>query len=83
VQECIVTLNGDEENIMRYACSYIVMKLCSEYLKMQGDKAAKFVECLDKLQIDDQQMETISFLSYITKWISLINWGRLYVSNEW
>ena len=80
VQECVtvVTLNEDEENIIRYACGYIGMKLQSKYLKMQGEKAAEFVECLDKLQADDQQTETSSFLAYTTKWISLINCGRLY-----
>jgi len=55
VQECVVTLNEDEENIIRYACG---MKLHSKYLKMQGDKAAKIVECLNKLQTEYQKMET-------------------------
>ena len=74
----VVTLNEDEENIIRYACGYIGMKLQSKYLKMQGEKAAEFVECLDKLQAYDQQTETSSFLAYTTKWISLIDRGRLY-----
>ena len=69
VQECVtvVTLNEDEENIIRYACGYIGIKIRSKYLKMQGEKVAEFVECLDKLQADDQQTETSSFLAYATK----------------
>jgi len=82
VQECVVTLNEDEENIIRYVCGYIGMKLRSKYLKMQGDKAAEFVECLDKLQVGDHQMETASFLAYTTKWINLINRGRLFQVND-
>jgi len=77
VQECVVTLN-DEENIIRYACGYIGMKLRSKYLKMQGDKAAEFVECLDKLQVGDHQIETASFLTCTTKWVNLINRRKLF-----
>jgi len=34
------------------------MKLHSKHLKIQGDKAAEFVECLDKLQIDHHFLAT-------------------------
>ena len=62
VQEPDVTLNEDEENIIRYACGYIGMKLHRKYMKIEGEKAARFVECLDRMKVDDQTPELPPFL---------------------
>jgi len=81
VQECHSAVSL-EENIIWYVCGYNGMKLCSKYLKMQGDRAAEFVEYLDKLHADDQQAETALFLKYTAGWMCLINRGRLYQASD-
>jgi len=77
-QEPEVTLSEDEENIIRYACGYIGMKLRRKFMKVEGEKAARFVECLDRMQADDQTSETPSFFEYTTKWIKQVNRGGLF-----
>lgn len=50
VPECIPTftendihLTKDEENIIRYSCGYVVMKLHNRFVKQPGEKAANAV----------------------------------------
>ena len=51
-------------------------------MKTEGEKAARFVECLDRMQVDDQTPEPPSFLNYTTQWIKQINRGGLFEVND-
>lgn len=43
-------LSEDEQNIIRYACGYVGMKLYNKFIKQPGEKAATFVECIDHMR---------------------------------
>lgn len=73
--ESLVPLTKDEENIIRYACGYVGMKLHKKFLKVHGDKAARFVECLDYMHADGTSS---SLLEYTTEWVQRINRGGLF-----
>ena len=41
------------------------------------------MECLDRMQVDDQTpAETPSFLEYTSKWVKLVNRGGLFEVND-
>ena len=42
------------------------MKVHHKYMKVEGDKAATFMECLERVQVAP---ETPSLLDYTTHWI--------------
>ena len=73
--ECSTRMTTDEENILRYACSYVGMKLKQKFLRMLGEKAEKFVKCLNKMQIDGPAS---SFLEYTVEWATRVNRGGLF-----
>ena len=72
-----VELSEDEEKILRYACGYVSMKLRPRYSKFSDDKAAQFVECLDRTRHDNDEGPTISFLDYTRELVHKINRGEL------
>ena len=80
----IIDITKDEENILRYACGYIAMKLRERFLKVKGRKATQFVECLNKMQHMelDTDTPTTSFLAYTQEWIKKINRGSLFVTSD-
>ena len=43
-------LSEDEQNIIRYACGYVGMKLYNRFVKQPGEKAAT-VECIDHMRV--------------------------------
>ena len=45
------SLTNDEENIIRYICGYVGMKLHERFVKQHGKKAAEFVECIDSMNV--------------------------------
>jgi len=51
------------------------MKLGEKCSKLRGDKAAQFVECLERMRQDNGAVPTTSFLDYTTEWIHRINTG--------
>ena len=77
-------LSKDEDNIIRYACGYIVRTMLQKYLKQHGEKAASFVECISRMQADHTDDKPLSsFLDYTCEWIGAVNRGGLYeVKNE-
>lgn len=70
-----VTLTKDEANIIRYACGYVAMKLHKRFLKEHGDKAARFVVCLDCFHADGPSS---SLLNYTKEWVQRVNRGGLF-----
>ena len=73
-------LTKDEENILRYACGYIGMKLYQRFIKTPGEKAAQFVECLCNMHSEGP---TSSLLDYTKEWVEKINRGGLFdISDE-
>ena len=48
----MIDITKDEENILRYICGFIGMKLRQKFLKIESEKAAQFVECLNRMQND-------------------------------
>ncbi len=70
-----VLLTRDEENVIRYACGYVAMKLQKKYLKEHGKKAAKFVSCLDCMYADGPSS---SLLNYTREWVERVNRGGLF-----
>ena len=73
-------LTKDEENILRYACGYVGMKLYQRFIKMPGEKAAQFVECLSNMHSDGP---TSSLLDYTKEWVERVNRGGLFdISDE-
>ena len=74
------SLTKDEENIIRYACGYVGMKLHDRFIKQDGKKAAQFVECIDSMHVEGPAS---SFLDYTRLWIDKVNRGGLfYVSDN-
>lgn len=74
------SLTRDEENIIRYACGYVGMKLHDRFIKQSGKKAAEFVECIDSMHVVGPAS---SFLDYTREWVDKVNRGGLfYVSDN-
>ena len=69
------SLTKDEENIIRYACGYVGMKLHDRFIKQDGSKAAQFVECIDSMHVVGPAS---SFLDYTREWIDKVNRGGLF-----
>ena len=45
-------ITEDVQRIIRYACGYVGMKLHNKFLKQHGEKAARFVECINQMYED-------------------------------
>lgn len=56
---CTMNLSKDEENIIRYACGYVGMKLYNRFVKQPGEKAAAFVECTRSETVLSQNCLTV------------------------
>ena len=77
---CDMYLSKDEQNIIRYACGYVGMKLHNQFVKQPGEKAASFVECIDYMHAVGPSS---SLLEYTREWIDKVNRGGLFdVSDE-
>ena len=77
---CTMNLSKDEENIIRYACGYVGMKLYNRFVKQPGEKAAAFVECIDHMRAEGP---TSSLQEYTREWVEKVNRGGLFdVSDE-
>ena len=73
-------ITEDEQRIIRYACGYVGMKLHNKFLKQHGEKAARFVECINQMYEDGPSS---SLLDYTREWIDRVNRGGLFdVSDE-
>lgn len=73
-------LSIEEENIMRYACGYVGMKLHNRFVKQHGQKPAAFVECIDHMYAEGPSS---SLLEYTRVWLDKVNRGGLFdVSDE-
>lgn len=68
-------LSKDEENIIRYACGYVTMRLLCKFKRTEGNKAASFVECLSHMAIEGPEE---SLLKYTQEWIKKIDRGGLF-----
>ena len=77
-----MSITKDEENVLRYACGYIAMKLKERFLKVKDGKAAQFVECLNKMRYMELGKDgpATSFLAYIQGWIKKV--GLFVISDE-
>ena len=64
-----------EENIIRYACGFVGMKLHDRFIKQHGNKAAEFVECIDHMHVVGPAS---SFLDYTREWVDKVNRGGLF-----
>lgn len=74
------SMTRDEENIIRYACGYVGMKLHDRFIKQHGSKAAEFVECIDTMHVTGPAS---SLLDYTREWVDKVNRGGLfYVSDN-
>ena len=70
----------EEENIIRYVCGFVAMKLSHRFRKQQGEKAAIFVECLANMSVEGPES---SLLDYTKEWMARINRGGLFdISDE-
>ena len=74
-----VTLNEDEQNIIRYAAGYIPFKLLKKYEKSFSDLAISAVECLSTMAINGDES---SLLEYTRSWTLQINRGALFENND-
>ena len=73
-------MSKDEENILRYACGYVAMKLKKRFTKVSGKKSARFIEGLSKMEMDGPES---SFYDYTKECIVKVNKGGLFkVSDE-
>ena len=71
-----VILSKDEDNILRYACGYVIKKLLHKYVRQDGDKAAAFVECITRMQSGHEDDKPVSsFVEYTNRWTKAVNWG--------
>jgi len=83
--EPLVELTADEENVIRYACGYVVRKLHQKFLKQHGEKCVSFVECLTQMRANSHEdsVPVTSFMEYTMQWVKIINRGGLYeINNE-
>ena len=70
----------DEENVIRYACGYVGMKLYNRFMKQKSNKAGIFVEIVDQMYVDGPES---SLLEYSRMWVERVNRGGLFdVSDE-
>ena len=69
------SLTVEEENIIRYACGYVGMKLHNRYIKQHGDRAAEFVDCIDSMNVKGVAS---SCLDYTREWVDKVNRGGLF-----
>ena len=74
-----IEITKDEENILRYICGYIAMKLKHKFLKVKSERGAQFVECLSKMENDGP---TTSFLDYTQEWVKKVNREGLFVVSD-
>ena len=65
---CTMNLSKDEEDIIRYACGYVGMKLYNRFVKQPGEKAAAFVECIDHMRAEGP---TSSLQEYTREWVAV------------
>ena len=75
----------DEENVIRYACGYVVRKLMQKFLNQKNNeiKGAAFVESLSRMRADHEDNASLtSFLEYTRDWIATVNRGGLYEVND-
>jgi len=63
-------LSEDEQNIFRYACEYVGLKLYNQFVKQSGEKAASFVKCITICVL--HVGPTSSFLEYTREWIDRV-----------
>lgn len=70
-----IEMTIDEENILRYACGYVGMKLHNRFIRQHGVKAAVFVECIDQMYADGPSS---SLLEYTREWVDRVNRGGLF-----
>ena len=55
------TLSKDEDNVIRYACGYIVRTMLKKYLQQHGEKkGALFVQCITRMQADHADDKPLS-----------------------
>ena len=57
------------------------MKLMKQFKKLNGPKAAQFVECLSHMALSNLNEES-SFFQYTKTWIDSVNRGGLFTVNE-
>ena len=74
------SLTVDEENIIRYACGFVGMKLHDRFIRQHGSKAAEFVECIDSMHVAGQAS---SFLDYTREWVDKVNRGGLFYVSDY
>ena len=73
-------LTSDEENIIRYVSGYVGKKLHDHYIKQKSEKAALFMEIIDKMYVDGP---ATSPLDYSREWVDRVNRGGLFdISDE-
>lgn len=72
-------LLGDEQNAIRYASGFVVMKLTKKLEKRSGNKAAKFRECLSQMA---NSRDNTSFYKYTMEWICSTDRGGLFHIND-
>ena len=76
-----VQLTADKENILRFAAGYIPFKLLKKYEKALESvpESANIVDCLLAMAVNGEES---SFLEYTTKWMELVNRGKLFEIND-
>ena len=73
-------LTSDEEKIIRYVSGYVGKKLHNHYIKQKSEKAALFMEIIDKMYVDGP---ATSPLDYSREWVDRVNRGGLFdISDE-
>ena len=79
-----MSITKDKENVLRYACGYIAMKLRERFLKVEGRKAAQFVKCLNKMRYMELETDGLatSFLAYTQEWVKKVDRGGLFVISD-
>ena len=79
VSENQQALSKDDENIPRYACGYVAMKLKKKFTKATAtnEKALKFIECLNKMEITIDGPES-AFYDYTKEWVTKVDRGGLF-----
>lgn len=74
-----VTLLADEQNAVRYASGYVVMKLSKKLAERSDSKAAEFMECLSQMA---NSSTNTSFYKYTLEWMTSIDRGGLFYIND-
>ena len=73
------TLLADEQNAIRYASGYVVMKLSKKLAHRSGKKEAQFKECLSSMA---NSCCNDSFYQYTLEWMSSVDRGGLFYIND-